>query len=458
MQERKEKAANAIFDRVLKQIKPSEAELRESVSHINMLMRRLGKVLPKDVEARVVGSVVRGTQLRGDSDIDIFLLFNKKHSRDKITKDGMKYAKAIVNGKRERYEIKYAEHPYVRVHLDDLGVKADIVPAFKIDNIEDMGTAVDRSPMHADFVNRHLSKKQRDEVRLLKRLLDAHGIYGAEIATGGFSGYLCELLIYHYGSLIGLLEGAADLRLPLVLHPKTKAVLDDAGLVKRFNSQFIVIDPIDKDRNVAAAVSPESLARFVSVARNFIEKPSAGAFAVKGFAPAKAASLIKSFSARSGLGMFVIETKVPDKTEDIIWPQLRKVAEFIKAYAEKFSFRVYFSIPVVKGRKGLMVFIAPKESIKTRIVHGPSILMRKAAKEFYSKHKGAIGLTIIEDRICAIEPNKHATIEDALKAAASGKVLRSHKDISMSGARLHSSVPKEYAAAVYAELLKRISA
>jgi len=91
-------------------------------------------------------------------------------------------------------------------------------------------------------------------------------------------------------------------------------------------------------------------------------------------------------------------------------------------------------------------------------VRGPSVFMRKAAKEFYGTHKGAIGLTVIEDRICAVEPNKHNSIEDALKAAASGKVRRSHKDISLSGARLYRGVPKEYAAAVYAELLKRISA
>src|SRR5271157_5080548 len=217
MRAEKEKTARAVFERVLRNIKPSRKELKESVHSVNMLMERLKKVMPREIEARVVGSVVRGTQLRGDSDVDIFLLFSKTHTREKITRDGMEYAKRIVKKKGERYEIKYAEHPYVRVYLDDIGVKADIVPAFKIDNIEDMGTAVDRSPMHADFMSKHLSEKQRDEVRLLKHLLDVHDIYGAEIAIGGFSGYLCELLVLHYGSLPKLLESAAAFRLPVVL-------------------------------------------------------------------------------------------------------------------------------------------------------------------------------------------------------------------------------------------------
>ena len=103
---------------VLKDIKPTKEELEQSVYHINLLMERLKKVIPKDVEARVVGSVVRGTQLRGDSDIDIFLLFNRAKPRDYITKKGLEYAKEDrKGGKVERYEIKYAEHPYVRVYL-----------------------------------------------------------------------------------------------------------------------------------------------------------------------------------------------------------------------------------------------------------------------------------------------------------------------------------------------------
>ena len=59
------KIAESIFNRVLGDIKPSRQELKESVRNINELTGRLKKVIPADVEIRVVGSVVRGTQLRG---------------------------------------------------------------------------------------------------------------------------------------------------------------------------------------------------------------------------------------------------------------------------------------------------------------------------------------------------------------------------------------------------------
>ncbi|MBS7613865.1 hypothetical protein KEJ48_06465, partial [Candidatus Bathyarchaeota archaeon] len=37
------------------------------------------------------------------------------------------------------------------------------------------------------------------------------GVYGADIKTGGFSGYLCELLIVSYGDFIKTVESASKL-------------------------------------------------------------------------------------------------------------------------------------------------------------------------------------------------------------------------------------------------------
>ncbi len=453
----KERTTRAVFERVLRDIKPSRKELKESVKSINLLMGRLKKVMPSSIEARVVGSVVRGTQLRGDSDIDIFLLFSKTQSREKITRDGTEYAKRIVKGKGERYEIKYAEHPYVRVYLDGIGVKADIVPAFKIDNIEDMGTAVDRSPMHADFMSKRLSERQRDEVRLLKRLLDVHDIYGAEIAIGGFSGYLCELLILHYGSLAKLLDAAATFRLPLVLDPKGKAAPDGAELVKKFNSQFVVLDPIDSNRNVAAGVSVESLARFSIIAREFVAKPSIRSFHVRSPAPEDSGRLLREFIRKSGLDLLVLETALPDKSEDVLWPQLRKVADFIRGHVEKSGFAVYFAIPMVHSGRGLIVFLAPKATLKTRLLRGPSAFMGKAQVEFAKNHAGALGTTLIGESVYVIDGNKYMSVEDALRDIVKGRILKRHKDIRIGGSAIFvNRVPKGCAAVVYCELMKRM--
>jgi len=452
-----EKIANSIFLRALKDVKPSKRELELSVRDINELTGRLKKIVPKEVEIRVVGSVVRSTQLRGDSDIDIFLLFSKTKPREQITKEGLEYAKKLVTCKEDRYEIKYAQHPYTRIYLGTIGVKADIVPAFNIDNIEDMGTAVDRSPMHADFINAHFTDAQRDDVRLMKYLLKSQNIYGAEVKTSGFSGYLCELLVYQYGSLFKLLESAAEFKLPIMLDPKNKVALQDQSLLKRFNSRFVVIDPIDKNRNVAAGVSLESLAKFVIVAREFTERPSILFFRKRDVAPENSPALLKKFLVNSGLDMYVIVTNIPDKTEDVIWPQLRKVSEFIAGQVKRLSLNVYISIPVVVGDKGLLVFFAPKETITTRLHDGPSAFIRKAQKEFVDAHKNAVGVMLHGDILYALDKNKYSNIREIMQEVTSGKLAKRHKDIKLRGAKLFvNKIPKEFADRVYIELMNRI--
>jgi tRNA nucleotidyltransferase (CCA-adding enzyme) len=341
------------------------------------------------------------------------------------------------------------------VYIDDLGIKADIVPAFKIDNIEDMGTAVDRSPMHAEFINAHFTDKQRDDVRVMKYLLKSQGIYGAEVKTGGFSGYLCELLVYYYGSLLKLLDAAAnDFKLPILLDPRNKVVINDMGLIKRFGSMFVVIDPVDKNRNVAAGVSMESLSRFVITARAFTSRPSIKIFYGKKFAPRKAAALLSKFLSESGLDISIISTQVPNKSEDVIWPQLRKVSAFIADHAERSGFRIYFSIPIISGDNGLIVFFSPKERITARMLKGPSAFMPKAQKEFAESHKNAIGMFLRDDVMYALEKSRYGTLRELMEEVVGGKLVKRHKDIKIIGSRLFmNKVPAEYAESVYAGLM-----
>ena len=55
--------------------------------------------------------------------------------------------------------------------------------------------AADKSPFHTEYVTNKLDEEKRDQVRLLKKFLKSLGIYGAEIAKNGFSGYVTEVLI-----------------------------------------------------------------------------------------------------------------------------------------------------------------------------------------------------------------------------------------------------------------------
>ena len=451
-----EEASEHIFNRLLEDIKPSPEEVEDTTLKVNRLMELLEKIVPKDVELRVAGSVARGTNLKGDADIDIFMLFNKKYTRERLVKLGLEYGKKATQRSKGSYEIKYAEHPYIRLYLDSIGVKADIVPASRIFSIDEMVTTVDRTPLHTEFINANLTSRQRDEVRLLKYLLKAHNIYGAEVRTGGFSGYLCELLVFHYGSMAKVLDAASKFKLPLMIDPKVRKELTDQSLIKKFNSDFIVIDPVDKDRNVAAGVSHESLGRLSVVARQFIYKPSINLFYKGKFSSDKANSLISRFLKDSGLETFAIEAQVPDKSEDITFPQLRKVSKYVEDHLQRKGFSVYLNMQLIKGRKALILMMAPQQRLTSRLLKGPNVFVEGASRQFVEKHKSALGFSVNDSTIYALEKSRHPDIESELRDFT--KTMKIHKDISLKRSKIiRNKIPKDFVFDIYAELLKKLN-
>ncbi len=456
MDKSREEAAKRIFDRVLKDIKPNAEEIKDTTYRANRIMGLLGKIVPKDVELRIAGSIARSTNLKGDADIDIFMLFGKGVSKDRLVKLGLEYGKKAAEKSGGRYEIKYAEHPYIRLYADNDALKADLVPALKISDPKDMATAVDRTPLHTEFINSHFNDRQRDEVRLLKYLLKAHKIYGAEIKTGGFSGYMCELLIHHYGSLLGALDSVAKFSLPLVLDPRSRKEITATDLVKKFHSDFIVLDPVDKERNAAAGVSRESLGRFVIVASQFVAKPSLELFYGKGFSSVKVGSLLSKFTKDSGLDMFAIEASLPDKSEDVVFPQLRKVGAQIVDYLRRNGFTVYLSLHVIKGRKGAVIFLAPRQLLQSRMLRGPDIFIKNASRQFMERHGKSMGFAMDGSVIYALERSGKPTIESALRSIPKGMLI--HKDIDLRKAKMtRNRVLAGLKLEIYAELLKKLT-
>lgn len=450
--------ASALYKRVLEQIKPSKLEIENTIASANTVMARLKKIVPKDVELMVVGSIARSTNLKGDHDIDIFMLFSKKYSVKQMEKLGLEYAKRIVDKKRgERWEIKYAEHPYTRVHLDKLNIKVDLVPAYKIANVEELATAVDRTPFHTRFMNENLSEKQRDDVRLLKYMLKNHNIYGAEVKVKGFSGYLCELLVYNFGSFEKLLEAAAVFKMPLYINPLEKQAKGSKDIFNKFGSEFVVIDPVDKNRNVAAGVSIESLAKFSFIARKFLDKPEVKDFFGEGFSDNQVNEKLNQFLKKSNLNSYLLVSNVPDKSEDIIWPQLKKTADIMVSDLRRLGFSVYISAVWIDKGKGFLLFLAPKTKIESRMFVGPSIFQRDAAVSFIKAHKDALGLFLEEGRVSALDYNKYETVEEALVDFTKGSTVKKRKDISIKGSKLLvGKIPKEYSKNVYVEIRNKL--
>jgi tRNA nucleotidyltransferase (CCA-adding enzyme) len=435
-----ETVINKILNHVLKEIKPSDKEYKDTILKINLIISSLKEIVPKDVEIKVTGSVSRGTNLKGNSDIDIFLLFKTGTTKDYLEKMGLKYGKALVKNKSDSYSIKYAEHPYVRVFLKSLNIKADIVPALKIENAEQLATAVDRTPLHTIFINEKLNEKQKDQVRLLKYFLKNHSLYGAETKTSGFSGYLCEVLIYHFGTFLNVLRWSSNLsnNVVILLNNKEddKATLSENELIKKFNSEFIVVDPIDKNRNVAAVLSKESISRFIVVSRKFLEAPSLDYFYGLKYSNAKLKNYLKTFIEKSGLDIFSLTVNLPDKSEEILWPQLKKSSTIIEEHLKKNEFDIYLSLQFISDKKGVIVLLAPKQEKRTRMFKGPGVINKKGTEQFMSSHSKTLGFTFLDSRIYSLDYVYYKNISEALSSIKKNRQLYFHKDINLSNIKI----------------------
>ncbi|MDE1857131.1 MAG: CCA tRNA nucleotidyltransferase [Candidatus Micrarchaeota archaeon] len=454
---KKQAAIDRILSKVLGEVKPTEDELKAVRVYSNMLMGRLKSVAPPEVEIVNVGSAARGTQIRGRSDIDIFLLFPRGMGKGQIERMGLEIGRKIVDKRmNESYIVKYAEHPYTKVYLNEYNISADIVPAYKIGRADERGTAVDRTQLHNDFILSNMPTHQRDQVRLLKAFLKFHGIYGAEARIEGFSGYLCELLVLYYGSFIEALEGFANISLPLYVEmdergrrmTQSKEII--SKVVKDFGTSLVVIDPTDRNRNVAAVVSEEKLARLVLASRKFLSSPNPGSFYGPKHSESNARSALAKIRGRIGSDIFVMEFKLPDIAEDITWQQLKKLRSRIAEEVDAEGFNLFMTLQDIEGSSGIIAFLANRFDRRVSTAsEGPGPLMKGDPEKFYNAHRGSVTF-LSRGRISAITRARYQTVGDLLKAAMSGGLIVFPSHVGRKGAKLYKNAfPEHIAKMVY---------
>lgn len=262
---------------ILKKIKPTEDEYKEINNAYSILKNLLDERLTAhriEADVSIQGSIAHDTWLSGDRDIDVFILFPENWSREDLETRGLGIILEVARtvGK---YELRYAEHPYVRIWIGD--VAADVVPALKISDPSRIKSAVDRTPYHTRFVNSKLTDELRDHVRLLKRFMKTIGVYGAEVKTRGFSGYVAELLIIKYGGFREVLEEASKWTIPVFIN--TVESKPDREVFKLLQSRYpdsviYMPDPVDPARNVTASVGRRSLLTFILASRCYLDNPS----------------------------------------------------------------------------------------------------------------------------------------------------------------------------------------
>ncbi|ASI13542.1 tRNA nucleotidyltransferase (CCA-adding enzyme) [Candidatus Mancarchaeum acidiphilum] len=432
----------------IERVRPTKTEILNINKYSSELIDRLKKVLPENVEITLAGSTAHGTQVKGSSDIDIFMLFPRSSNERAMEEEAIKLSKNIVREKEgEKYEIKYAEHPYLKLINESKNITADIVPAFKIGNAKELITAVDRTPLHNKFIASHLSKEMKDDVRLLKYFLKMNKIYGAESKTHSFSGYECEILVYFYGSFPNTIMGLSNIKLPLVIDVKNRKFLEDDSrteYIKRLNSNFIIIDPTDPNRNVAASTSPDSLAKIILISRRLLSNPTE--YNLLGMHGKSSFRSIREMLKNYNLSIYAISINVSKEIhEDTLWPQIIKLENQLSSEFLKFGFNPIISLDGIERNKAYLSFIFEKTTKSINLLKGPEVFINGGAEKFYEKHRELGEVFIRGYNLYAIEKSKlHTPIEVLNELNINGKIkIKDMKEGSEIKIFTEKNIPKE---------------
>ncbi len=404
-----------ILDRVLNKIKPLKKE-DERVRRFVSDTIRVSKTV-SGLDCVVVGSIGKFTWLSNDHDVDVFMIFPKETKREELEEKGLEYGKKIVEHLKGKSKIKYAEHPYT--HAVIKGFDVDIVPCYRIHKGEHIQSAVDRSPLHLNYILEHLSPRMQDEVRLLKQFCKAQGIYGSDAKHLGFSGYICELLIIYYQSFEAAVKAASLWQAPQIVD-----VLGFTDKSKFPDQPLIVVDPVDKDRNAAAVVNAENFAKFVSACKAFVEKPSINFFNAIPITPLTAKQ-IKYMPSR-GTRFIAIKMTAPDVIDDVLYPQLRKALKRISnlMHHNEFSALRGYEFVSTKNKNVFLIFeLEVFELPPVDNMEGPPIFSKTHTQEFLSKYRGRSFLYLSGNKWVAEVKREHKTPLELLE-----KFLRREKE------------------------------
>jgi len=386
-------------EKVLQKIKPTPAEekaIKETAEEIIYLISRFSKA--KDIV--FAGSAARGTNLRGNHDLDIFFIYPHSMSSEAIVSDLFLACKKVFS----KVMTNYAKHPYFITEYN--GFKVELVPCYEWDGKSKIKSAVDRTPKHLEFIKYNLTDKQKDDVRILKQFLKNNELYGAEIAIGGFSGYLCELLIYYYGSFENLILSATMWQRGEFIKTNEKYEGEPWHL--------IVPDPVDCRRNVASPVSLRKFYEFILLCREFIKHPKEEFFFYE-FKPINMIDMEHIFNTKGTYFIFAIAERPPTKVDDVVYGKL--LNDYKKVLPKLKEYRLIYS-EIFLNKDYCLICFEFEDSHLSNIDKkiGPPVDFLEHCDLFLEKHKKAmIGPYIYEDRICVERYENHKSIRTILQ-------------------------------------------
>lgn len=359
-----------LFQQVLKEIKPDKKQEGKVKDITNKI---ISKIKIRDAKPILGGSGAKGTWLKNSHDIDIYIKFNLEKYKDKNISEILE-----KNLKRNLKAVKlHGSRDYFQIKMKDFTV--EIVPILEIKKAEQARNTTDISQLHVEWVKKNSTEKLRDEIRLVKAFCKAQDCYGAESYIKGFSGYVLEILTIKYDGFKKFLKQVSKW--------KSKEFIGKKEHIKKLNkskiqSPLILIDPVQFDRNAAAALSEEKYRKLISSAKRFLKSPNKIFFQKKKFD-------IEEIKRKSRNNKLILLRVIPLKRKkDVAGAKLVKCLEYLKKHIELNDFRIK-DYGFNWDRHVVFYFIMEKDKLeRTKKHYGPPIGEESRYSDFREKWKG----------------------------------------------------------------------
>ena len=192
---------------------------------------------------------------------------------------------------------------------------------------------------------------------------------------------------------------------------------------------IIVIDPVDKSRNVASALSVQKMCEFIAASREFLRKPSLEFF----FPPETSArrdDIVSLLNAR-GTDIIALITRVPQLAEDIIWGQIYKSLDGIEKLLKRFDFKVLSKGSWLSPENNLfLLFELERGELPLVQKHYGPPVTSKNADSFLNKYLNSsdtiAGPYVESDRWVVFRKRKYSKARDLLRERFSEARLGKH--------------------------------
>jgi tRNA nucleotidyltransferase (CCA-adding enzyme) len=364
-----------LLDEIKKEIRPDDLALKDADSFIKTINELLKKA---KVKAKCVrgGSTAKGTFLKGDHDIDLFVIFESVYRNTDISTVLLGVLNPlnpeVIHGSRDYFHITKKKMTY------------EIVPVIEVKNPDDIENVTDMSPHHVKWVNDRLNNNLRDDIRLTKKFCKAQRIYGAESYIQGFSGHVIDILIIYYGGFLKLLR-AAKMWTPKVIIDVEKHWKDPLKNVdaSKTYGPLLIVDPVQPKRNAAAAISLAKFDLFVKASKQFLRNPSKDFFKVNEF---DLKTVKKNAKEKT---LLALEIKADSSKTDVVGAKLVKIYEHLKKQLTLFGFTVTDSDwKWDKKKKCEMYFLINEKKLSETFVRcGPPISEKESCQAFKLKNE-----------------------------------------------------------------------